>query len=150
MALPSDESSYLMTVSGTLYEKQMNMYRMMLFVALLIGAVFFIAAGSFLYFRLYADLEYDCRQYMTIKKIGLTERELNQIVTRQLILLFFVPIVVAFIHSAFAFKALQSFYALSIAIEMMVVLGGFLTAQLIYFLLIRYRYLSNLKRLLAI
>ena len=37
--------------------------------------------------------------------------------TRQLALLFFVPVVVAFIHSGFAFMALQSYFTLSIAIN---------------------------------
>lgn len=145
-AFPSVENAYGMTVSGTMYTIQMNMYKLMLFVALLTGAVFFIAAGSFLYFRLYADLDYDRRQYLTITKVGLTDQELNKIVTRQLALLFFVPIVVAFVHSAFAFMALQSFYQLSIAREVLIVLGGFLIAQLIYFFLIRQRYLQNLKK----
>lgn len=142
------DQKYSMIVSGTLYKVQMNMFRMMLFVALLVGAVFFIAAGSFLYFRLYADLDYDRRQYLTITKVGLTDKELNKIVTRQLSLLFFVPIVVAFVHSAFAFMALQSFYQLSIATEVIIVLAGFLVAQLMYFLMIRYRYLRNLRKTL--
>jgi len=135
-----------MMVSGTIYANQMSMYKTMLFVALLIGTVFFVAAGSFLYFRLYSDLDYDRRQYLTIKKVGLTDQELNQIVTRQMALLFFVPIVVACIHSAFAFMALQSFYILSIAREMIIVLACFFIAQVIYFLIIRSRYLRNLKK----
>ncbi|MGN7403578.1 FtsX-like permease family protein [Cytobacillus praedii] len=146
VAFPSDDRSYSMTVSGTLLNIQMSMFKMMLFVALLIGAVFFITAGSFLYFRLYADLDYDRRQYLTIKKIGLTDQELNKIVTRQLALLFFVPVVVAFIHSGFAFMALQSYFTLSIAKEIVIVLASFLAAQLIYFFFIRYNYLRNLKK----
>lgn len=146
VAFPSDDSTYSMTVSGTLLDKQMSMYKMMLFVALLIGAVFFITAGSFLYFRLYADLDYDRRQYLTIKKIGLTDQELNKIVTRQLALLFFVPIAVAFVHSGFAFMALQSYFTLSIAKEIIIVLASFLAVQFIYFFFIRYNYLRNLKK----
>lgn len=146
VAYGSENGQYAMTVSGTIYQNQMSMFKMILFVALLIGAVFFIAAGSFLYFRLYADLEYDRRLYLTITKVGLTDRELNKIVTRQLALLFFVPIAVAFVHSAFAFMALQSFYPISIATEVIVVLVGFLIAQLIYFFAIRHRYLRNLRK----
>lgn len=145
-AFPTSQSSYAMTVSGTLYTIKMSMYKMMLFVAFLVGAVFFIAAGSFLYFRLYADLEYDRRLYLTIKKVGLTDSELNKIVTRQLVLLFFVPIIVAIIHSTFAFMALQSFFSMSIVKEMMVVLSCFFIAQLIYFVFIRHHYLRNLKK----
>lgn len=143
-----DSKEFAMTVSGTLYQLKMSMYRMMLFVALLTGAVFFIAAGSFLYFRLYADLEYDRRLYLTIKKVGLTDGELNKIVTRQLVLLFFVPIIIAMIHSVFAYMALQSFYTMSIATEMMIVLTCFFIAQAIYFLFIRHHYLRNLKKTL--
>jgi putative ABC transport system permease protein len=143
-----DSKEFAMTVSGTLYHLKMSMYRMMLFVAFLIGAVFFIASGSFLYFRLYADLEYDRRLYLTIKKVGLTDGELNKIVTQQLVLLFFVPIIVAIIHSIFAFMALQSLFMMSIATEMMIVLTCFFIAQVIYFFFIRHNYLRNLKKTL--
>ncbi|MCC3358102.1 ABC transporter permease [Bacillus sp. REN16] len=145
-AFATEEDPFAIVVRGTIHEKTVSMYQMMFFVALLIGAVFFLAAGSFLYFRLYADLEYDARQYLTIQKVGLTDGELSQIVTRQLALLFFVPIIVAFVHSGFAFMALQSFFQVSIATEVIQVLIVFLIAQVIYFVLIRQRYLRNLKK----
>ncbi|MGM0877187.1 MAG: FtsX-like permease family protein [Bacillota bacterium] len=142
----SDNKSYAMTVSGTLLHNQMSLFSVMLFIALLIGAVFFIAAGSFLYFRLYADMEYDVRQYFTIMRVGLTDTELTKIVTQQLLLLFFVPIIVAIIHSTFAFIALQSYFTLSIATETIVVLVCFFIAQLIYFFFIRKMYVRKLKK----
>ncbi|MFX3635145.1 MAG: ABC transporter permease [Candidatus Pristimantibacillus sp.] len=140
------EKFYAMTVSGTLYDVQRSLYSMMLLVSLLVGAVFFIAAGSFLYFRLYADLDYDRRQYAILAKVGLTEKELNTIVTRQLAILFFVPTGIAVIHSLFAFTALQSLFYLSVAAELGIVLISFVIAQLAYFYLIRQRYLRNLKK----
>lgn len=140
--------SYAMSVSGTLLHKQMSLFNMMLFVALLVGAVFFIAAGSFLYFRLYADMDYDVRQYTTIMRVGLTDQELTRIVTQQLFLLFFVPIIVAIIHSAFAFIALQSYFTLSIAKETIIVLICFSIAQLIYYFFIRKMYMRKLKKAL--
>ncbi|WP_223069179.1 FtsX-like permease family protein [Paenibacillus caui] len=143
------DQPYALTVSGTLYVMQMMTYRAMLFAALLVGTVFFIAAGSFLYFRLYADLDYDRRQYGTMAKLGLTDRELNRIVTGQLAMLFFVPILLASLHSIFAFMALQSFYYLSIASEMVVVLLCFFIAQVTYFFFIRYNYLRNVRKTLV-
>ncbi len=141
-------SSYAMAVSGTLYGLQKQLFSIMLFTALLVGTVFFIAAGSFLYFRLYADLEYDQRMYKTIARVGLTEQELNTIVTRQVSLLFFVPIGVAIVHSVFAFVALQSLFYIPIAAPLGVVLISFLIAQTVYFFFIRHRYLGNLKKAL--
>jgi putative ABC transport system permease protein len=138
---------YAITVSGTLAVMQKSLYSTMLLAALLVGMVFFIAAGSFLYFRLYADLDYDRRQTASMAKLGLTEQELRTIVTRQLLLLFFVPIGLASVHSIFAFIALQSFFYLSIAGELAIVLIGFIVAQVLYFFFIRNRYLRNLQKL---
>ncbi|MCM3651422.1 FtsX-like permease family protein [Metabacillus litoralis] len=142
----SDNNSYAMAVSGTLLHNQMNLFSMMLFIALLIGAVFFIAAGSFLYFRLYADIDYDVRQYLTVMRVGLTDTELTKIITHQMLILFFVPIIVAIIHSIFAFIALQSYFTLSIATETIAVLVCFFFAQMVYFFFIRKMYIRKLKK----
>lgn len=142
----SEGRTFSIAVSGTLYVLQMGAYRAMLFAALLIGTVFFIAAGSFLYFRLYADLDYDRRQYAAMAKLGVTDKELSRIVTRQLALLFFVPIVMAVVHSIFAFIALQSLFYLSIALEMGFVLLCFFSAQVMYFFFIRFHYLRNVRK----
>ncbi|MGZ9583596.1 FtsX-like permease family protein [Paenibacillus marinisediminis] len=124
---------------------QRQLYSIMMMSALLVGAVFFIAAGSFLYFRLYSDLEQDKAHYKAIGKIGLKDKELRKIATSQLLLLFFIPIVVAIIHSVFAFTALQSLIELSIVGETIKVLAGFTIAQIIYFLVIRWRYINHLR-----
>ncbi|WDH84710.1 ABC transporter permease [Paenibacillus urinalis] len=140
--------SYSISVSGTLYILRESMYRILLFIAMLLAAVFFIAAGSFLYFRLYADLDRDRKQYLTLMKLGLTDKEFKRMVTWQLATMFFLPTFVAVIHSIFAFIALQSLFYLSIATKMGVVLFSFMLAQVLYFFFIRFHYLRNLKKTL--
>ncbi|MEF2964297.1 ABC transporter permease [Paenibacillus sp. M1] len=137
---------YALTVSGTLYEVQRTTFGALLFFALLVGTVFFIAAGSFLYFRLYSDLDADRRQYAALTKLGMTGKEMNRVVTVQLALLFFLPIGVAMLHSLFAFIALQSFLYISIAWEAGIILTSFCLVQIVYFLFIRARYLRNLHK----
>lgn len=141
------KSPYAVVVSGTLFEIQRTLYSTMLFASLLVGTVFFIAAGSFLYFRLYMDLDHDRLQYSTLSRMGLTDKELDRTVTLQLSLMFFVPVGLAILHSLFAFIALQRLFYLSIAAETGAVLIGYLTAQGLYFFLIRSRYLRNLKKI---
>ena len=82
------DRTFALAVSGTLFALRDSLYNMLLFAALLVGTVFFIAAGSFLYFRLYADLDFDRRHYATISRLGMTDREFRRIVTGQLALLF--------------------------------------------------------------
>ncbi|MBS4223966.1 FtsX-like permease family protein [Lederbergia citrea] len=120
-------------------------YGAVLFVGLFIGAVFFVAAGSFLYFRLYADLEDEKRKFSAIGKLGLTNKELSKILTIQLALLFFVPIIVAVVHGAVALTALQHMFNFNLAKESTLVLGSFSAIQIIYFLFIRSNYIRKIK-----
>ncbi|MCR8844019.1 ABC transporter permease [Paenibacillus sp. SC116] len=141
----SREITFEFSSLATSVAVQRQMFSIMMFSALLVGAVFFIASGSFLYFRLYTDLEQDKERYKAIGKIGLTDRELSKIATTQLLLLFFIPIIVAVVHSAFAFTALQSIINLSIVGQTVKVLAGFTIAQVIYFFVIRWRYMIHLR-----
>jgi len=76
-------------------------------------------------------------------KLGLTEGELSNILTRQLLILFLIPIAVATIHGAVALTALQHMFGYSLLKESFMVLGTFVFVQIIYFLLIRARYIKQ-------
>ena len=117
---------------------------LLLILSVLVGIVFFTFAASLLYFRLYADLERDQKQYEMISKIGLSKKELKQIVTRQLSLMFFLPILVAVIHSGVAFLALQKLLKFSILNQSILVLVSFIGIQILYFFMVRRGYLRQI------
>ncbi|MGE7935620.1 FtsX-like permease family protein [Bacillus paramycoides] len=115
-------------------------------MSVLIGIVFFTFAASFLYFRLYTDLERNQKQYKMIAKVGLSKPELKKIVSRQLALLFFLPIVIAITHSTVAFMALQKLANFSVLGSSVVVLICFLVMQIIYFYFVRSQYLKKMYK----
>ncbi|OAX49191.1 FtsX-like permease family protein [Paenibacillus sp. AD87] len=110
----------------------------------LIGIVFFTFAASFTYFRLYADLERDEEQYRMIGKMGLSRPELRNIVTRQLVLMFFLPIALAIFHSSVAFVALQQLVDFSVMGYTLRIFLVFASMQILFFLLVRWRYLRHM------
>ncbi|MED0993303.1 ABC transporter permease [Bacillus nitratireducens] len=117
--------------------------------SVMVGIVFFVFTLSFLYFRLFTDLERDQEQYQMISKLGLSQSELKQIVTRQMILLFFLPIVVAMVHSSFAFLTFHQLgqtvsREMSVIQSSFVVLVIFICMQVIYFLIIRDHYIKRI------
>lgn len=61
----------------------------------------------------------------------------------RLVILFFVPITVATIHGAISLTALQHMFGYSMIKESSMVLGSFVSVQLIYFLFIRSRYIKQ-------
>ncbi|WP_219836804.1 FtsX-like permease family protein [Paenibacillus sp. R14(2021)] len=122
---------------------------MLLIVSGLVGIVFFTFAASFLYFRLYADLERDEKQYGMIAKVGLSSKELSRILTRQLFIMFFVPLAMALFHSTIAFIALQQLVDFSILANSLEIFGSFVFIQLVYFLIARWRSIEHLKHQLS-
>ncbi|MGO4110487.1 FtsX-like permease family protein [Paenibacillus sp. YAF4_2] len=136
--------NWFMSVDYELY-KQDQFFGVVLFVGFFIGIVFFVGAGSFLYFRLYTDLGEDKRKFQAIHKIGLTDRELSAILSKQLMILFFAPIVVALIHGAIALTAMQNMFQYNMMKPSLTVLGSFIIIQTVYFLFIRSKYISNVK-----
>ncbi|MCM3762972.1 ABC transporter permease [Alkalihalobacillus oceani] len=120
-------------------------YAPIMFVGLFIGLVFFVAAGSFLYFRLYMDLDEDKEKFRAIAKMGLSVKELKKVLSRQTALLFFAPIVVALIHGAVALTALSHLFYENLVRESAIVLGTFLIIQIIYFFIVRFFYTKQIQ-----
>ncbi|PMC35889.1 ABC transporter permease [Bacillus sp. UMB0899] len=123
-------------------------FGLVMFIGLFIGIVFFVSAGSFLYFRLYADLDEDKQKFKSISKIGLTEKELKNVLTRQTAILFFAPIVVALIHGAVALTALSHMFYFNLFQQSVTVLGTFLAIQIVYFFIVRFFYTKQVKSVL--
>ncbi|MBE7129918.1 FtsX-like permease family protein [Bacillus mycoides] len=130
--------------SEWIFSKQEN--GILLIVSVLVGIVFFTFAASLLYFRLYADLEREQQQYEMIAKVGLSRKELKKIVTRQLILMFFLPIIIAIIHSGVAFIALQQLIDFSVLKMSILIILAFISIQSVYFFTVRWRYLQRLYK----
>ncbi|WP_432357447.1 FtsX-like permease family protein [Sporosarcina sp. UB5] len=134
---------------GLNYSIMRTTFTLLLFIGLLLAGVFLLAAGSFIYFRLYTSLDIDRKQFDVLRRMGITDKEFKKIVNRQLIPQFFVPWGVALVHSSFAFLSLQVIWdalaEISIVRELTMVLVGFTVLQVIYFYLIRWRYLAHIR-----
>lgn len=136
---------------GLNYSYISSTFSLLLVTGLLVAAVLILAAGSFIYFKFYTNLEKDRRQFEVLRHMGLTNQELRVIANRQLYPQFFLPWGLAMLHATFSFLFLQAVWvdiaAMSIAMEMLLVLGAFTAIQAIYYLLIRWRYLAHLQLL---
>jgi len=117
-----------------------------IFIGIFISIIFFISAGSLLYFRLYDDYEMDFAKFRSIARIGLTKKELAKIVTKQLVLLFGIPIVIASCHGVVALQAMAKMFSQPIKSYALMVIVTFIIIQIIYFGISRIFYLTKLKK----
>ncbi|CAM3991898.1 FtsX-like permease family protein [Bacillus paramycoides] len=134
------------------YESAASLYRITsgsasyFLIGTFLGVIFFIGAGSVLYFRMYTDLTNEQEKYVAISKIGVTDAEMRRSATIQLSILFFIPYIMASIHTMFATKMLQEVINLSLFTEVSAVLIIFGTVEFIFFLLIRSLYMQKLSQ----
>ncbi len=121
-----------------------------LFIGLFTALIFLIASGSFLYFRLYTVLTERKEQYRAIAKIGLTSSEMSKSVTIQVATLFFAPFLIAILNVVCAMIAMKNNMHVGAHVLWPTVdtIGLFLAIQLLYFLIIRMQYLTQMKQAL--
>lgn len=140
------EGQYEFSSRVVTYNKVKELTSMILFIGLFVGVIFYLSAVSFLYFRLFTDLETDKQHYQSLLKLGMDEGEMKQIITVQMGALFFIPIVIAVLHTSVAFTTLQTLFTTPILRSSLIVIGLFLLVHIGYFLLLRRRYFIQLKK----
>ncbi|OZU87771.1 ABC transporter permease [Virgibacillus indicus] len=140
IARPDSQANfYVATKEGMSY---------LFFFGIFISVLFFLAAGSILYFRMYQDIDNDLKHFHSLYRIGLTDKEMKKIATKELGLLFFIPFFAAVIHAAFAFKALQNLLSSSITIPSIIVISIYFIVHFANFLFIRNIYTAKLKKVM--
>lgn len=136
--------------AGLNYSFVLATYSLFTLIVLLVAAVFLLAAGSFVYFKMYADLERSQKHFDVLQRMGLTEQEMHRLVDRHLMPQFFLPWIVALAHSSVVLISfnilLEHFVNISIVDEVMIGFLSLIVIQVIYYYLIRWRYIAHLKQ----
>lgn len=99
--LPASQQT-LLTDTVTNFNSGKQFISVMLFAAFFISCLFFLAAGSAIYFKLFTQQEEDRRQFHALERIGFQRREAARLLNREFLLLFFLPISLALVHSVVA------------------------------------------------
>lgn len=118
-----------------------------LFIGVFVSLLFFIAAGSMIYFKLFTELDEDYAQLQALKRMGVTDQEMKNMMTFQIAIIFFVPFIIGAIHALFAFKMLNNIQVFGMIWGYGgIVIGIFFLMQLVYFLITRKTYINRLLR----
>lgn len=116
-----------------------------MFIGVFIAGLFFVIAGSLIYFKLFTELDDDRRQYGVLRKLGLTSREFGRAVSQELGVLFFLPLAFGALHTVFALKTLWNLIPLQLDLLTggLMIGGAYLLAQGLYFLIARSAYVRQ-------
>ena len=89
-----------------------SMYGSLLFVGLFFVALFLITTVLIIYYKQITEGYEDRQRFRIMRQVGLSDAEVRTSIRRQVQMVFFLPIIVALVHIAFAFPALQKIMTL--------------------------------------
>ena len=92
----------LWETSDTFY----GMYGTFLFLGILLGLVFLFATTLIIYYKQISEGYEDRKRFQIMEKIGMSQAEVKGSIRNQILLVFFLPLLVAGIHICFAFPLL--------------------------------------------
>ncbi|SFX13368.1 putative ABC transport system permease protein [Thermoactinomyces sp. DSM 45891] len=147
------KDGYVSTRAGSYIEFK-HSTSLLSFICIFIAAVFSLATASFLYFKLYTDLNQDQRIYHMLSKVGLSTSGMRRACTIQIAMLFFIPLIIAGLEALLSLQILNKDILGHLPIwEMLtpslISISGFFAVQLIYFLIVRVLYLKQLDKVMV-
>lgn len=112
-----------------------------LFLGVIISIIFLVVTILITYYKQISEGFEDRNNYQTMKKVGISEKLIKKSIKRQIIWMFFLPIIVAVIHCLVATKILRIFLSMFNIIRIydyLSVLGiVILTFMIIYFIIFK-------------
>ena len=124
----------------------------LLFVGALLSVAFFIGAVLVIYYKQISEGYEDRDRFVILQKLGIDQKTIKKSINRQVLIVFFLPLVTAFIHTAFAFKMYRKIIELfgvdgSVTLNATVVIGAiFVVVYLIVYQITSRSYYRIIKR----
>ena len=94
--------------TATLY----TMYGGFLFLGVFLGLLFLLATALIIYYKQISEGYEDQRRYTILQQVGMTDREVRSSIHSQILLVFFLPLGMAGIHTAAAYPMVSKLLAL--------------------------------------
>lgn len=96
------------------YQLFSQMYGSLLFLGIFLGVLFMMAAVLIMYYKQLFEGYEDQKRYEILQNVGLSKKEVRQAISSQVLILFFLPLVVAVIHMSVAYKTLLKMFKVMI------------------------------------
>lgn len=87
------------------------LYGGILFIGLYLGIMFLMATVLIIYYKQISEGYDDREHYQIMQKVGMSKREVRRSIRSQVLTVFFLPLIAAFIHIAVAFKVITKLLA---------------------------------------
>ncbi|MEC5236088.1 ABC transporter permease [Bacillus mycoides] len=118
----------------------MQLYGVALFIGSFLGVIFVLATGSIIYYKQLSEAYANQRYYETLRKIGVTKKEVRKSISKQVSFSFISPLIVGLVHSLFAIPIINNMPIYNIIIPILISSGAYCVIYFGYYVLTVYSY----------
>ena len=127
-------------------------YGSLLFLGILLAIAFSVGAILVIYYKQVSEGYEDRERYVILKKIGIDQPMIHQSINRQVLIVFFLPLLTAFLHTALSYNMVSKIVFIFgtkgsiIALTMLAVAGVFMLAYFLVYKITSREYFKIINR----
>ena len=127
-------------------------YGSLLFLGILLSIAFSVGAVLVIYYKQVSEGYEDRERYVILKKIGIDQPMIHQSINRQVLIVFFLPLLTAFLHTALSYNIVSKIVLIFgikgsiIGLTMLAVAGVFMIAYFLVYKITSREYFKIINR----
>lgn len=127
------------------YRYGLKLTGMMAFIGIFLGLVFLTAAGGIIYFKIIMEAREDKNKFITLRKIGVSQKEIKKAISKEVMILFGWPFMIAVINSYVASIVLGKMMALKMRKSFAIIILVYAVLYSIYYLITVKYYIKTIS-----
>jgi putative ABC transport system permease protein len=127
------------------YHDGLRLLGMMAFIGLFIGILFIMATGSIIYLKMTMEANEDKNKFIMLRKVGVSKKEIKTAISKELMLLFGAPFVLAIANSYPAAKALEKMLDLELIKSFCFIVAAYAAIYCIYYFVTLRSYMKTVS-----
>ena len=101
------EGLYYIESKDVMTQQWDSLYGGFFFIGIFMGSIFLMGTALIIYFKQVSEGYNDQERYIILQKVGMSKKEVKKTIRIQILLVFFIPLILSFIHLAFAFNMIR-------------------------------------------
>ncbi|MBS4201126.1 ABC transporter permease [Bacillus sp. FJAT-49732] len=135
-----DQDSMIFSSFFYEYQQGVQSYGLLIFIGGFLGIVFLLATGSMLHYKQLTEASADQGRYDILRKIGMSRKQTQSTIAKQLLPVFLLPLVIAIPNSSFLITALARFSEMNLLLPFLSTIAIYMAIYLVYYFITLRKY----------
>lgn len=130
-----DEEFFKFTSYYSQYKSGVAYSGIIIFIGAFLGLLFLAATGSIIFFKQLSEANDDKNRYKILRNIGVTNKEIKASISKQIFVVFALPLMIGIMHSLMASTLLSKIMRMNLTLPIIITIGFYTVIYMIYYFL---------------